>query len=175
MASGSFVRACRLLVQSLFLLCLCVSLVAAAPTSTDAPDYDSSSSSVGGNRPCRDPVVRKEWRTLSPAQRTQYIQAVKCVMRKGPILPKRIPSVTSRFEDYLASHITKMTQIHYVVSPVSPAQSSPLSTVPGSTLYTLLTARLGLLPPLAPLVHLALRARAADLRLEPRTAVLGLA
>ena len=172
MASGSFVRACRLLVQSLFLLCLCVGLVAAAPTSTDAPDYDSSSSSVGGNRPCRDPVVRKEWRTLSPAQRTQYIQAVKCVMRKGPILPKRIPSVTSRFEDYLASHITKMTQIHYVVSPDSPAQSRP---PPTSPLYTLLTARLGLLPPLAPLVHLALRARAADLRLEPRTAVLGLA
>ena len=120
MSSGSFLRVCRLLVQSLFLLSLCAGYVAAAPTPIDEADTESSAASA--NRPaCRNPTVRKEWRTLSTSQRTQYIQAVKCVMRKPPIQPKRIPSVTNRFEDFLGAHIIKMTQIHYVVSvPVSP-------------------------------------------------------
>lgn len=43
-------------------------------------------------------------RSLSVAQRTNYIKAVKCMMEKEPISKKYFPVVTSRYEDFVAVH-----------------------------------------------------------------------
>jgi hypothetical protein len=101
--------------------------------------------------PCQVPTVRREWRSLQPIQRVQYLEAVKCVMRKPPVTKSDIPSVTNRFEDFLAIHIQKMKQIHYVVSSVHPHLRQHHESHSLTRYYT------GHLPPLAPVVSLAIR------------------
>ncbi|KAH7390635.1 hypothetical protein BKA66DRAFT_459432 [Pyrenochaeta sp. MPI-SDFR-AT-0127] len=65
--------------------------------------------------PCREPIVRKEWRTLSVADRKSYISAVKCLMKKPALTSvSDIPGVSNRYEDFLGTHIVQATNIHFV-------------------------------------------------------------
>ncbi|PKS13374.1 hypothetical protein jhhlp_000145 [Lomentospora prolificans] len=64
--------------------------------------------------PCINPPIRKEWRTLSKGERVQYIDAVKCLMEKPPLMSQHIiPGVTSRYEDFLGIHIVQADEVHF--------------------------------------------------------------
>lgn len=63
---------------------------------------------------CRNPIVRREWRKLSKNDRLEYIDAVKCLQKKAPKTPKSFAGVTSRFDDFVATHIDQTLEIHFV-------------------------------------------------------------
>ncbi|SPO05202.1 related to monophenol monooxygenase (tyrosinase) [Cephalotrichum gorgonifer] len=67
----------------------------------------------GGSCGLGDIHVRREWRTLSKAQRTSYINAVKC-MKAAPSLfpPGQIGGAKSLFDDFIAIHIFQTGTIH---------------------------------------------------------------
>jgi tyrosinase len=52
----------------------------------------------------KDPWLTFNRRSLSVAQRTNYVKAVKCMMDKPPISKKHFPIVTNRYEDFVALH-----------------------------------------------------------------------
>lgn len=58
----------------------------------------------------------KTKRTLSVTQRKHYIKAVKCLMNKAPVtFTTNLPGVTSRYEDFLGTHIAQVGYVHFVV------------------------------------------------------------
>ncbi|KAJ4128930.1 hypothetical protein NW768_007455 [Fusarium equiseti] len=65
---------------------------------------------------CKDPVVRKEWRELTGAEKKEYIRAAVCARN----LPKKkyahINAVTSRMDDLVYTHFTLNTEIHFVAN-----------------------------------------------------------
>ncbi|KAK2623544.1 hypothetical protein QTJ16_007098 [Diplocarpon rosae] len=59
-------------------------------------------------------AVRMEWSKVPPAQKIEYIQAVKCLQRKAPITPQSVaPGVRSRFDDFAALHIKQTPRVHF--------------------------------------------------------------
>ncbi|KDR80002.1 hypothetical protein GALMADRAFT_222927 [Galerina marginata CBS 339.88] len=65
--------------------------------------------------PCLRPVVRKEWRTLGRTAQKDYLDAVKCILRKPAITPKSVsPGAVARFDDFITTHIIQTFSIHYV-------------------------------------------------------------
>ncbi|TVY66761.1 N-acetyl-6-hydroxytryptophan oxidase ivoB [Fusarium oxysporum f. sp. cubense] len=64
---------------------------------------------------CKNPIVRKEWRTLSTPEKRSYISAVKCLLKKPALTTKSdLPGVTNRFEDFLGTHILQTSTVHFV-------------------------------------------------------------
>ncbi|PPQ86638.1 hypothetical protein CVT25_006822 [Psilocybe cyanescens] len=64
---------------------------------------------------CRNPIVRKEWRTLGRGQQKQYLDAVQCILKKPAITPKSVsPGAVGRFDDFVTTHILQTFSIHYV-------------------------------------------------------------
>ncbi|KAL6853090.1 hypothetical protein ACO1O0_007643 [Amphichorda felina] len=64
---------------------------------------------------CRNPIVRKEWRTLNRWEKIEYLVAVKCFLSKPGITPKAdAPGAVSRYDDLVATHINQTFSIHYV-------------------------------------------------------------
>ncbi|KAK1842747.1 tyrosinase central domain containing protein [Colletotrichum chrysophilum] len=61
---------------------------------------------------CLTPSVRREWRTLSAADKKSYILAVKCLMD----LPSIFDSQTSHFDDFTYAHITAGGSSHYAAA-----------------------------------------------------------
>ncbi|KAH6639890.1 hypothetical protein C7974DRAFT_450209 [Boeremia exigua] len=60
-------------------------------------------------------LLRKEWRSLSGAEKTAYISAVKCLLEKPPVTSKiDLPGVQNRFEDFLGDHIRQADAMHFV-------------------------------------------------------------
>lgn len=61
---------------------------------------------------CQRPSIRREWRTLSNAQRSEYIDAVKC-LQSSPSLLNRSQNV-SRFDDFpwLHQHVGYFGMLH---------------------------------------------------------------
>lgn len=65
--------------------------------------------------PCKDPIVRKEWRTLEPSEKRSYLDAVECITARPPLTPPFDDSgVRSRYDDLLYTHILQTFSIHYV-------------------------------------------------------------
>lgn len=55
-------------------------------------------------------------RTLSTAEKHDYISAVQCFLKKPPITPKSVAAgVGARYDDFIATHIIQTFSIHYVV------------------------------------------------------------
>lgn len=75
----------------------------------------TSLASTLGTPPCKDPIVRKEWRTLSPSEKTSYLDAVECITTKPSLTPQfNTSGVRSRYDDLLYTHIQQTFSIHYV-------------------------------------------------------------
>ncbi|KAF5502368.1 Tyrosinase ustQ [Colletotrichum aenigma] len=63
---------------------------------------------------CAEPLVRKEWRSLSIEERSNYIAAVKCLQAKEPTSSKdTLPGATNRFEDFVGDHILQTVTQHF--------------------------------------------------------------
>ncbi|KAF5121969.1 Tyrosinase ustQ [Metarhizium anisopliae] len=61
---------------------------------------------------CRDPPIRREWRSLGAAEKQAYISAVKCLSDK----PSKFDNSTSRFDDFALAHISEGLDIHYAAA-----------------------------------------------------------
>ncbi|OIW28322.1 Di-copper centre-containing protein [Coniochaeta ligniaria NRRL 30616] len=58
-------------------------------------------------------AVRREWSDLTEAQRIEYTTAVKCLMKLPPKSDRtRFPGALSRFDDFVAYHMTHAMQLH---------------------------------------------------------------
>lgn len=72
--------------------------------------------------PCKDPIIRKEWRTLSPPEKQSYLAAVECITTAPPLTTTPQSNnnngsgggVRSRYDDLLYTHIQQTFSIHYV-------------------------------------------------------------
>jgi len=65
--------------------------------------------------------IRREWRTLSVAERKSYISAVKCLRTKPSLLaPGVAPGSKSLFDDFVVIHLQQTLFIHLTVSPSYP-------------------------------------------------------
>ncbi|KAF4840646.1 Tyrosinase-like protein orsC [Colletotrichum siamense] len=54
-------------------------------------------------------------RSLSVAERTSYLKAVKCMLRKPALTSKvDLPGVQNRFEDFMGDHIRQTNDTHFV-------------------------------------------------------------
>ncbi|KAK1772866.1 hypothetical protein QBC33DRAFT_584298 [Phialemonium atrogriseum] len=62
---------------------------------------------------CAHPVARREWRTLSAAEKASYISAVKCLQSEPGSLGHLFDGVRSRYDDYFAVHIDLTEQYHF--------------------------------------------------------------
>ncbi|KAI1851561.1 hypothetical protein JX265_012357 [Neoarthrinium moseri] len=70
---------------------------------------------TGKNNNCtlENAAVRREWSDLSVTQREEYVAAVKCLMKLPPKADKtRFPGALSRFDDFVAYHMTHAMQLH---------------------------------------------------------------
>lgn len=64
--------------------------------------------------------VRREWGTLSKAQRKNYIKAVQCLQEKPARTPATVASgAKTRFDDFVATHINQTLTIHYTANFLS--------------------------------------------------------
>jgi tyrosinase len=110
--------------------------VSAAPTSDETAianlakqAYDKTQDEVaqaqkrglhGGSCSLKDIRVRREWGTLSKAQRKNYIEAVQCLQEKPARTPSAVASgAKTRFDDFVATHINQTTTIHYTANFLS--------------------------------------------------------
>lgn len=84
------------------------------------PVPEDSSATAGyattGKVSCKNPIKRKEWRQLTTTEKSSYIQAVKCLMKKPSIYGSGtdIPGAVSRYDDFHGVHISQTMQIHFV-------------------------------------------------------------
>ncbi|KIN03343.1 hypothetical protein OIDMADRAFT_116903 [Oidiodendron maius Zn] len=79
---------------------------------------DSLSNSTTSKRSntctARNISVRKEWGTLTAAERIAYTNAVLCFQNKTANTPTSlVPGVRSRYDDFVATHINQTLFIHY--------------------------------------------------------------
>ncbi|KAI8633915.1 hypothetical protein F5Y19DRAFT_489347 [Xylariaceae sp. FL1651] len=63
---------------------------------------------------CTTPLVRREWRALSNPERLGFIHAVKCLQKKPGKTSSSYAGVKSRYDDFLALHISQTDYIHWV-------------------------------------------------------------
>ncbi|KAL3292641.1 tyrosinase central domain-containing protein [Colletotrichum asianum] len=77
------------------------------------PSFRNVTNSCYGN----NVLMRKEWRTLSTAERKSFVAAVQCIMRQ-PVLsdPKRVPMAKSLYDDFVAVHYTSFRNTHLTAS-----------------------------------------------------------
>lgn len=105
---------------------LAVSAQAWKPSSTDRTDklaeegclnVERHYASLNSSSSCtpENAVVRKEWLTLSDAEKIAYTDAVKCLMKKPSISGDLIPGAKSRFDDFVGVHINRTMSIHGTV------------------------------------------------------------
>ncbi|KAA8911392.1 hypothetical protein FN846DRAFT_792268 [Sphaerosporella brunnea] len=68
----------------------------------------------GGKQSCKSPLVRKEWRQLSDAQKKEYISAVQCLASLPAITTAVIGGAITRFDDFQGVHSRQTPNIHWV-------------------------------------------------------------
>ncbi|KAH8813801.1 hypothetical protein DL96DRAFT_1698650 [Flagelloscypha sp. PMI_526] len=64
------------------------------------------------NAACTSPRQRKEWTALTDNEKSSYISAVRCLHSVTPVTA--FQGVTSKFEDFAATHIDQVSIIHFV-------------------------------------------------------------
>ncbi|KAF9891369.1 hypothetical protein FE257_004225 [Aspergillus nanangensis] len=58
-------------------------------------------------------TTRREWGSLHPAQRTEYIDAILCLRHRPSVIPSsQYPGVRDRLDDFVATHINYTSRIH---------------------------------------------------------------
>ncbi|KAH8647369.1 hypothetical protein BX600DRAFT_153116 [Xylariales sp. PMI_506] len=78
---------------------------------TTRPATSARPSSTSSTSPkCTAPVVRKEWRNASASEKTTFVQALQCLVKKPA--SGQYPHSTSRFEDLAYVHQQMASQIH---------------------------------------------------------------
>ncbi|KIJ50748.1 hypothetical protein M422DRAFT_44383 [Sphaerobolus stellatus SS14] len=77
---------------------------------TPAPSNATSRST----KLCKTPIVRREWRTLAPFERQNYLKAVQCLLTKAPLTPLSEGGVGSRYDDLVYTHNIQTWNIHFV-------------------------------------------------------------
>ena len=65
---------------------------------------------------CKDPVVRKEWRELTGAEKKEYLRAAVCARNLPEKKYAHINAVTSRMDDLVYTHFKLNTEIHFVAN-----------------------------------------------------------
>ncbi|KAI1297343.1 hypothetical protein F5Y03DRAFT_369618 [Xylaria venustula] len=78
-------------------------------------DYMSKKIAAGKNNKCtlETAYVRREWSDLSEAERQEYVAAVNCLTKLPPKSDRsRFPGALSRYEDFVAFHMTHAMQLH---------------------------------------------------------------
>ncbi|KAF2749693.1 Di-copper centre-containing protein [Sporormia fimetaria CBS 119925] len=68
------------------------------------------------NKVCKHSTVtkRKEWRSLSQADRASYISAVQCLIgKKAQANKRKVPGARNRLDDFVASHLVEGDKIHF--------------------------------------------------------------
>ncbi|KAF4994639.1 hypothetical protein FGRMN_5636 [Fusarium graminum] len=65
---------------------------------------------------CSDPIVRKEWRELSGAEKKEYLRAAVCVRNLPNKQYKWAEAVTARLDDLVYTHFSLNTEIHFVAN-----------------------------------------------------------
>lgn len=57
-------------------------------------------------------TVRKEYGSLSTADRLLFVSALRSLMNKPSLLHDAIPAATNKFDDFAAVHVNMTTSIH---------------------------------------------------------------
>ncbi|KAH7355704.1 hypothetical protein BKA66DRAFT_540064 [Pyrenochaeta sp. MPI-SDFR-AT-0127] len=58
-------------------------------------------------------AIRREWSTLAPWEKTDYINAVKCLAKKPAKTPAGVAAgAKNRYDDFVATHINQTLSIH---------------------------------------------------------------
>lgn len=65
---------------------------------------------------CADPAVRKEWRELSDAEKTEYLRAAVCLRELPKAKYAEIEAVTTRMDDLVYTHFALNLDIHFVAN-----------------------------------------------------------
>lgn len=101
--------------------------------------------------------------TLPAKARRDYIKAVKCLTRKPPKSSKTdVPGARSRFDDWVALHIKEASNVHFSVRLIlliylsTPAPFALAPSKPVRPCQILTKVSSGSIPPLPPLLYLAL-------------------
>lgn len=88
---------------------LAVALLVASVAAGAIPRADATNG-------CTDPVVRKEWRELTDAEKAEYLRAAVCLRD----LPKQkytdADAVTTLMDDLVYTHLSLNTDIHFVAN-----------------------------------------------------------
>lgn len=87
------------------------SKVATTEAAVDAVDDGTVTTQAGT---CTSPSTRIEWRSLSDAQKTAFVQAVKCLKDLPASGSFASAGSQSRYEDLVAVHIQLVDSIHMV-------------------------------------------------------------
>ncbi|PGH15885.1 hypothetical protein AJ80_05417 [Polytolypa hystricis UAMH7299] len=96
--------------QLLILLLLHLSVFASAGTIAGRNGAKNSRQAA-----CTNPIIRKEWRTLTQEEQLDYLSAVKCFLEKPGLTPASVaPGAVSRYEDLVVTHIQQTMDIHFV-------------------------------------------------------------
>ncbi|OWP03182.1 hypothetical protein B2J93_7208 [Marssonina coronariae] len=59
-------------------------------------------------------LSRKEWRSLTSCEKTEYIDAVKCLQTRPARHQNMYPGARSRYDDFIGLHIALNHQIHFI-------------------------------------------------------------
>ncbi|KAH7041529.1 monooxygenase [Microdochium trichocladiopsis] len=65
---------------------------------------------------CTNPVVRKEWRELTDAEKAEYLRAAVCVRNLPKQKYSQIEAVTTRMDDLVYTHFSLNLDIHFVAN-----------------------------------------------------------
>ncbi|KAL5639188.1 hypothetical protein ACGC1H_006638 [Rhizoctonia solani] len=91
------------------MLAFWIALLAFLPATISAPVTGSTKSAE-----CTNPVVRREWRTLSQGQRDKFHKAIKCLQDKPSTFD--VEESKNLFDDFGYVHYTINRTIHHVAS-----------------------------------------------------------